>query len=123
MSLISQTYAYNPVRFGNYNFPILNDPIGMSVKYAKEIDKSVVLPKMGESIYRSTMLQQKPCVTINDVTFPNAKVSNISKMNGYKSIQVDRNTKIDKTNVIGYFPKQFPLDTPLLKPASMFHPF
>ncbi len=120
---MAQTYANNPIRFGNFNFPILNNPIGMSVKYAKEIDEGVLLPKMVEPIYRSTMLQQKPCVTINDITFPNAKVSNISPMDGYRPIQVDRNSKINKTNVMGYFPKQFPLNTPLLKSADMLNPF
>ena len=114
------TYANNSVRFGEYNHPIINNPMNLPVKYAKSIDKEVRLPKMENTIYRSTLLQQLPCVTINDITYPNARVSLVDPMAGYRPCIVDANTKINKSNVLGYFPKEFTYNAKILKPASTF---
>ena len=68
---------------------------------------------------RSPFMQQLPCKTINDITQPPAKISNVNLLYGYKPTLLGRGDTINATNIIGYFPEH-PINTPLPPIAGTF---
>jgi len=68
---------------------------------------------------RPATMQQIPCKTINDITYPPERVALTPVMSGYKSVIFGRGDLVTTKNSVFYSP-QFPLNNPVLKPTKTF---
>ena len=75
---------------------------------------------MQMSGFRPPSMQQLPCKTINDITLPPAKISNVNELAGYKSYIFGHGDKPTLKTSMFTFPEQHPLNNPILKPANSF---
>ena len=90
----------------------LGDPVGKQ--------QPIYLPNLfNMSGFRSPTFQQIPCKTINEITYPPAKISNINVMSGYNSMMFGHRDKVPKDFRM-FASKEHPLDTKLLKPSPTF---
>ena len=85
-----------------------------------DVDKQIKTPTTFQmSGYRPVLMQQIPCKTINDITFPPARISNVNPLAGYKSYTLGHGDNISKETAMFSFPEH-PLNSRLLKPVPMF---
>ena len=69
--------------------------------------------------FRPPTLQQIPCKTINDITYPPARISNVPLMSGYKSVTFGHGMKVPKEYRLFHSP-EFKLNNPILKSPPTF---
>ena len=82
--------------------------------------KEIFIPNMfNMSGFRLPTLQQMPCKTVNEITYPSARVSNIPEMSGFKSVLFGSGDKVLNEYRL-FYNKQFPLNNPILIPTPTY---
>lgn len=80
----------------------------------------ISIPNMfNMSGFRDPDLQQVPCKTINEVTYPPFRVSNVPVDSGYYSYTFGRGMNVSKDDRM-YHDPYFKLNNPILQPAPTF---
>ncbi len=88
---------------------------------APSVDKQIHTATMFQmSGYRPVMMQQLPCKTINDITYPPFRISNVNPLAGYKSYTLGHGEKVSKDMEMFHFPMEHPLNSRLLQPIPLF---
>jgi len=70
--------------------------------------------------YRPVLMQQLPCKTINDITYPPFRISNVHPLAGYKSYTLGHGQKVTKEMELFHFPIEHALNSRLLQPVPLF---
>ena len=97
------------------------EPGSNSYKLGETIGrKDIYIPSLFNTLtFRNPTMSVIPCKTIQDITFPPARISNIGEMAGYKAPMFGHGDKVPKEFSL-FHDNQYKLNTPLLKPAPTF---
>ncbi len=68
---------------------------------------------------RAATMQQLPCKTVDEITYPPARVALTNVMDGYKSVIFSHGDKVTRKDKVFYSP-QFPLNLPIMKPTPTY---
>ena len=86
------------------------------------VSPPLFIPKMESLLFdgnRPDTVQQIPCKTINEITYPPARTPNLPLIGGYKSALFGHGDKVTNENRVFYSP-QFPLNNPILVPTKTY---
>ncbi len=68
---------------------------------------------------RADTMQQLPCKTVDEITYPPARVALTNVMDGYESVVFSHGDKVTNKDKV-FYNSRFPLNLPIMKPTPTF---
>jgi len=85
-----------------------------------QLQNPIFLPTMTSLTFNGGWdFRRLPVKTVNEITYPAARINLTNVMDGYESVLFGHGDKVTNKDKVFYNPR-YPLNTPLLKPTPTF---